>query len=120
MFAAMLAAAVTFAACSSDDDGKSSFDDSALVGAWVEDSDDIDELFCFELYSNHTGYEGVMRYGVVDEQGKETFTWSSTETTITTVLSDGSGETVYYSLNGDNLRISASLGGGEAIYYVRK
>ncbi len=117
MFAAMLLAVVTFAACSSDDDEKSSFDDSALVGAWVEDSDYIDELFHVQFYSNHTGYQWVTQNGEVGEEGKEAFTWSATETTITMVLSDGSTGTVSYSLDGDNLKVSSS---GEVIYYIRE
>lgn len=90
-----------FTACSDDDETLNQYE-SLLVGHWVEDTSIQYEVFNIEIKADKTGYQYVTNYGVVDD-GKEAFTWSADESTITITIKGVGTSRVKYALTDDIL-----------------
>ena len=99
----------------SDDDELSINND--LVGIWEEYGNIHGyEAFHIEFKADGTGSQWVENYGEIDEYGKEPFTWSSSERTVTVTIHNKGSMTMNYILDDDKLYLSH---GDESIIYIR-
>ncbi len=113
---AFILPALAFVSCSDDDDDNTEIV-AALVGIWAEDTDYEYEVFHIQFFSNYTGDFWAEDLGEVDEQGKESFTWSISGNKMHLEYESGEYIDGNYSLSGNTLTLSYD---GEQIVYKRE
>ncbi len=113
---AMMLPMFVMSSCSDDEDN--SFYMEQLSGIWVEYDNTLGyEVFHIELRPDGTGEQWAEDYGVVDEYGKQSFTWSAGESTITVTIEGEGTLTMNYRLEDGMLVLTYE---DETIRYVRK
>lgn len=99
----------TFISCSNDDNINDELNqyEMALIGLWENYPKSNYENFYFQMNEDGTGYQWVIEDdGEISQYGKEPFTWSANENTITmTTEASGTGR-ISYRLDGDILYVS--------------
>lgn len=111
----LLTVLLVFSGCSDDDEPSIN---SELIGVWEEYGNELGyEVLHIEFRENGTGDQWAEDYGEIDEQGKTSFTWSSTSDKITVSIEEQGSLTMDYSLRDDMLYISYE---DETIIYVRE
>ncbi|MGL5957954.1 MAG: hypothetical protein ACRCZZ_05110 [Phocaeicola sp.] len=98
--------------CSKDKDkDEENLYNKALIGSWIEDTDDMSEAFCLDIKADRTGSQWMEKSGVPDEI--ESLTWSATQNEITITVGADS-ETTEYKIESDKLHLTGR--GGTLVY----
>ena len=112
LFSMAILSILFFIGCSKDNDDSEDYE-SRLIGFWVENTDNVIEVFNLELKEGHTGYQWATDSGKIDNQGKTLITWSATKTKFTSSFDKEKTEIFNYQIVKDTLYL------GE-IVYIRK
>lgn len=91
----------TFIGCSDDDDESIK---NELIGTWVESKESNLEVYHIQFDSNSTGYQWVTNKGIINEYGKEPFTWKTSGSKLTVIM-DGESITANYNIKNNILTV---------------